>query len=189
MPTNSILTIHNQTVTVHPIADKYGNRSPHQTRSATYVQTKGLAANEKTGATRAGTPVATPNADLDAHKRFLGPVIPFAPRTRAPEPSVRTRATKPHSSSEPPDVRSLTAPPIIRSSQPPAQGNIKKKRASLSALEAANGVGDANPPPLPTPPFPLDQEPNSPLTPEPPRNEYGNPQKITQFFPELKISQ
>ncbi len=47
VPTNSILTIHGQTVMVHPIKDAYYDRSPYHVRSAAFVQTKGLAANEK----------------------------------------------------------------------------------------------------------------------------------------------
>ena len=46
VPTNSILTIHNQTVMVHPIVDKYWDRDPHHRRSVAYVQAKGLTANE-----------------------------------------------------------------------------------------------------------------------------------------------
>ncbi|CAI4210211.1 unnamed protein product [Parascedosporium putredinis] len=47
VPTNSILTIHKQTVMVHPIIDKYYSRSPNHFRSSAFVQTKGLIANEK----------------------------------------------------------------------------------------------------------------------------------------------
>ena len=47
MPTNSILTIHRQTVMVHPILDKYYERDPHHVRSSAFVQAKGLISNEK----------------------------------------------------------------------------------------------------------------------------------------------
>jgi glutamine amidotransferase len=79
------------------------------------------------------------------------------------------------------DIRALTAPPVIRaaSQQPPAQGNIKKKRASLSAVEAVHhgggGVGLAQ------------YFDTSPTTPEPVRTEYGNPDKIARMFPELAL--
>ncbi|TLD25479.1 hypothetical protein PspLS_05567 [Pyricularia sp. CBS 133598] len=53
VPTNSILTIHGQTVMVHPIMDQFSNHSPYHTRSAAYVQTKGLSANEKLAMTPA----------------------------------------------------------------------------------------------------------------------------------------
>lgn len=66
----------------------------------------------------------------------------------------------------------------------PSQGNIKKKRASLSAVDAGHAplnlagfapYADANQP--------------SPSTAEPHRAEYGNPNKIAQFFPELNLAQ
>ncbi|KAJ6783447.1 hypothetical protein PWT90_08864 [Aphanocladium album] len=47
VPTNSILTIHRQTVMVHPILDKYYERDPHHVRSSAFVHTKGLVSNEK----------------------------------------------------------------------------------------------------------------------------------------------
>ncbi|OAA36261.1 glucosamine 6-phosphate synthetase [Metarhizium rileyi] len=47
VPTNSILTIHRQTVMVHPILDKYYERDPYHVRSSAFVQTKGLISNEK----------------------------------------------------------------------------------------------------------------------------------------------
>lgn len=50
VPTNSILTIHRQTVMVHPIVDKYYSKSPSHVRSSAFVQTKGLVSNEKVAA-------------------------------------------------------------------------------------------------------------------------------------------
>lgn len=47
VPTNSILTIHQQTVMVHPILDKYYEGDPYHTRSSAFVQEKGLSTNEK----------------------------------------------------------------------------------------------------------------------------------------------
>jgi glutamine amidotransferase len=76
------------------------------------------------------------------------------------------------------DARALTAPSIIRSvsQQPPAQGNIKKKRASLSVVEATHGGGGL-----------AQYFDTSPITPEPVRTEYGNPDKIARMFPELAL--
>jgi len=54
----------------------------------------------------------------------------------------------------------------------PAQGNIKKKRASLNAVEASHYQHSA-------------QQETSPVTPEPSRSEFGSASKIAQFFPEL----
>jgi glutamine amidotransferase len=56
----------------------------------------------------------------------------------------------------------------------PAQGNIKKKRAgaTLTALEAVNTLPYVD---------------TSPVTPEPERTEFGNPNKIARMFPELAL--
>ncbi|KAL7270615.1 glutamine amidotransferase subunit [Rhizina undulata] len=42
VPTNSILTINKQTVLIHPIKDKYYQPNPSYTRSATFVESKGM---------------------------------------------------------------------------------------------------------------------------------------------------
>ncbi|KAL5611572.1 hypothetical protein BROUX41_000843 [Berkeleyomyces rouxiae] len=55
VPTNSVLTISRQTVMVHPIIDQYYNRNPDHVRSSAFVQTKGLATNEKPDARLAPT--------------------------------------------------------------------------------------------------------------------------------------
>ncbi|KAG5966325.1 hypothetical protein E4U58_002553 [Claviceps cyperi] len=47
VPTNSILTIHRQTVMIQPIVDKYYERDPYHVRSSAFVQAKGLVSNEK----------------------------------------------------------------------------------------------------------------------------------------------
>lgn len=170
VPTNSILTIHNQTVMVHPIIDQYYDRNPHHRRSAAFVRTMGLAANEK-GSLLAGTPLGTPAVDVENQKRFL-PVIPFHPilgRARTPETSTIPRIRTPLSNIE---AASNSAPGgvIIRSTtqQPPSQGNIKKKRASLTPHDAYGADGADSP--------------------EPTRTEFGNPNKIAQYFPELSMS-
>lgn len=41
VPTNSILTIHKQTVMIHPIRDEYWSPNPSQERSMEFAQTKG----------------------------------------------------------------------------------------------------------------------------------------------------
>ncbi|GAB1314127.1 glutamine amidotransferase subunit [Madurella fahalii] len=226
VPTNSILTIHNQTVMVHPIMDQYYDRNPQHRRSTAFVRTKGLSANEK-GASRSGTPLGLGSSPLpslpqllDHHhhllheqsqRRFLGPMIPpsIVSSTRTLDgfssPSTLTLSTVPRARTPlahaepapsdspalsaqgagtlappPPDIRALTAPALVRagSSQSqtvPAQGNIKKKRASLSAVESTNtAVG-------------LAYFDTSPVTPEPVRTEFGNPNKIAQLFPELAL--
>ncbi|KAK4226220.1 nucleophile aminohydrolase [Podospora fimiseda] len=206
VPTNSILTIHNRTVMVHPILDKYYDRNPHHRRSAAFVRAKGLAANEKT---RAGIsanvlsqPVPSissslPHADVsDSHhhnpKHLLKPAVPTIPfsvsRPRAPTETTTTNSTVPRNRTLLSHAESATAAaaapqsqsPIVAvrstTQQPPAQGNIKKKRASLSALDAGNHVAILNP-----------YMDASPITPEPTRTEFGNPNKIAQMFPELAL--
>lgn len=42
MPTNSILTIHKQTVLIHPILDQYYNHAPSYVRSSGFAVSKGL---------------------------------------------------------------------------------------------------------------------------------------------------
>lgn len=41
MPTNSTITIHNQTVLIHPIMDEYYVASPSFKRSSAFAHTKG----------------------------------------------------------------------------------------------------------------------------------------------------
>lgn len=42
VPTNSTLTIHKQTVMIHPIIDQYYNHSPSYVRSSRFVVSQGL---------------------------------------------------------------------------------------------------------------------------------------------------
>ena len=51
VPTNSTITIHKQTVMIHPIIDEYYNHSPSWTRSSRFAVSKGLVSNEP-GATQ-----------------------------------------------------------------------------------------------------------------------------------------
>ncbi|KAI9676630.1 MAG: hypothetical protein M1829_002947 [Trizodia sp. TS-e1964] len=45
VPTNSVLTIHKQTVLIHPILDKYYNHNPSYSRSSGFAVSKGLDTN------------------------------------------------------------------------------------------------------------------------------------------------
>ena len=208
VPTNSILTIHNQTVLVHPIKDQYYEQDPQQRRSTAFVSSKGLAANEKTSSRGAATAIM-PAIEIEspqehAQKKFMGHTIPSytanrvrtatdpaIPRSRTPLANVESAS----SSSNTPDVRNISAPPqLLRagSQQPPAQGNIKKKRASLTTAlgepYSTNSIGYSLTTTLTnnsTTSSMISTDTTSPLTPEPGRSEFGNPNKIAQFFPEL----
>ncbi|KAI0840112.1 N-terminal nucleophile aminohydrolase [Hypoxylon sp. FL0890] len=143
VPTNSILTIHGQTVMVNPIIDAYSDRDPYHKRSSAFAQTKGLTTNEK-AAPRVTSPLPTPSIDPESHKRILAPLIPAGiGRSRTPEgPSLPIRNKTPLAYSEttsvPSDVRSPPSEPTPRpETRPemnklPTQGNIKKKRRSLN---------------------------------------------------------
>jgi glutamine amidotransferase len=174
VPTNSILTIHRQTVMVHPIVDQYYDRSPYHIRSAAFVQTKGLVANEKAATKLSASLVGTPLPDLEIQKRPIVPAIPLsiARSSRVPDRQRTRRSRTPVSFHE----YLVMAARATSPEPPPAQGNIKKKRLSLNALELER-------------PAALDQDDTDPQTSdtdEPVRT--GNRNKISRFFPELTLS-
>lgn len=179
VPTNSILTIHGQTVMVHPIMDQFSNHSPYHTRSAAYVQMKGLSANEKLAMTPALEDAARVSASAIAaealQRRLQSSAaqapLPYQPRVR---PTVETSL----------ELRSVTQSKVQQqqrhsSPNPPSQGNIKKKRRSLNALERSQGDPHRDQDSGSEPPTPSE---------EPPRNNFGDPNKIAQYFPELTLS-
>lgn len=66
VPTNSTITIHKQTVMIHPIIDEYYNHSPSYTRSSGFAVSKGLVSNAP-GATQAAstTPAKEEEKELE----------------------------------------------------------------------------------------------------------------------------
>ena len=58
MPTNSTVTIHNQTVLIHPIIDEFYQPSPSFKRSSKFAETKGQITTEmaKTSTQPVGSP-------------------------------------------------------------------------------------------------------------------------------------
>lgn len=80
MPTNSVLTIHKQTVMVHPIVDKFYSRNPNHFRSSAFVQTKGLIANEKVSARASILP------DLEGAHGKAGITVPLGARVAGSPP-------------------------------------------------------------------------------------------------------
>lgn len=59
VPTNSTITIHKQTVMIHPIQDEYYNSSPDFKRSSKLALSKGLDTNEKALTPQNASPAAT----------------------------------------------------------------------------------------------------------------------------------
>ena len=192
VPTNSILTIHGQTVMVHPIIDAYSNRGPAHSRSATFVQTRGLVANEKISLLpRTASPFpgvvaasADPAADLLPKKQHHVPTIPlsaFRSTSSPPPPLQQQQQQQQQQQHQLPQSHSQLQSQLHtrhQSANLPAQGNIKKKRMSLNELEQVHGLGTGS--------F-HDADAMAPITPEP-RNNYGDPNKIARFFPELTLS-
>ncbi|KAI1424400.1 nucleophile aminohydrolase [Xylaria sp. FL1777] len=135
VPTNSMLTIHGQTVMVNPIIDAFSDRDPCHKRSSAFAQTKGLTTNEK-ATIRVNSPVSTPGPGPEIQRRIMSPIIPPGlGRSRTPDPPTVPLAL---SETTPSDIRSAVDPPTHRpevASKPPSQGNIKKKRRSLNIGE------------------------------------------------------
>ncbi|CAD6505973.1 BgTH12-06905 [Blumeria graminis f. sp. triticale] len=67
VPTNSVLTIHNQTVMVHPIIDEYYDASPSHSRSTKFVHDQGLVANEKVKPSLAVTAPLAKTSNFSLH--------------------------------------------------------------------------------------------------------------------------
>ena len=206
VPTNSTLTIHKQTVMVHPIIDEYYSYNPYHSRSSKFVQDKGLVTNEKAArATAASTP-ALQTADFGKlMDRRLTPLSLQSPANKAVQipaerpkkgrtqsslhesiattltPSMHSSTISPaltptieSSAVHPPlDIRHLSSLQNVRDpARPQEQGNTKKKRRSLGAMENSYVPNQQ-------------QEPQIPDSPELRPSAYGDPMKIAQFFPEL----
>ncbi|KAI1847199.1 hypothetical protein JX265_011874 [Neoarthrinium moseri] len=185
VPTNSILTIHHQSVMVHPIQDGFSERDPYHKRSSAFATTKGLTTNEKAAPAVINSDLATPSTDAELQKRTLGPLIPTQGRTRThdsgstPIPVV-VRTKSPLSNAQTTnggsDMRTVTTAqsprPEIGHKQP-SQGNIKKKRRSLVAGEWAHPTEYLN----------ADgQQPQAPDSPPMRATEYGNNDKAARIL-------
>jgi glutamine amidotransferase len=193
VPTNSILTIHKQTVMIHPIVDKYYNYNPYYNRSAKFAVEQGLVASTTIPPTpQNGTPLApTPNPLDDPSKRakILDTIFRNRSPARSPAPdsgstivshptpvltSPSTNVPRSYSESSPssnPDSQSQSQSSSRRVKK--EQGNTKKKRRSLPQSEMAQPERNA-------------EQAVGTVTPEE-RPSYGDPSKIAQFFPELNL--
>lgn len=206
VPTNSILTIHKQTVMVHPIIDEYYNQNPAHHRSSQFVCQKGLIADKTfpLNPVPASSPVSvTPSKHSEAPDKHM--TLPSSRLDECHSSSGSSRSAErfnENSNSYRP-ISSITSIPSSRDpSKPQEQGNTKKKRVSIEPqvlgepdLEFMNGSMTGNP-----------------LTPNhnrfsrasvltngttgsivsgmgalsPTRETgYGSPAKINQYFPEL----
>ncbi|KAF4981007.1 hypothetical protein FZEAL_3122 [Fusarium zealandicum] len=178
VPTNSILTIHRQTVMVHPILDKYYERDPHHIRSSAFVQTKGLTSNEKTRSDSASPAAVDQHQnELDGYRKMMTGSLQIGP-ARSLSPDLARRSRTPASMRETtPISQSVQASPPNEASNKviPAQGNIKVKRRSIQLLDSSQSQGSNTD---------LDQMSD---TDEPTRAEVRNPRKLSQYFPELTL--
>ncbi|KUJ10018.1 Amidophosphoribosyltransferase-like protein precursor [Mollisia scopiformis] len=178
VPTNSTLTIHKQTVMVHPIIDEYYNHNPYHSRSSQYVQDKGLVTSEKS-VTRTGTP-SLPNGKKSAlsaslHENIAGTLLPSMHNRSASPALSPANENTPRYVSALSDLRYLTSVPNLHPQEPRVmeQGNTKKKRTSISAEDQLNAQHQ---PVVP-------QQPEVPDS--PPARTFGDPSKIAQYFPEV----
>ncbi|KAK9420272.1 putative Nucleophile aminohydrolase [Seiridium unicorne] len=185
VPTNSILTIHHQSVMVHPIEDGFLERDPYHKRSSAFATTKGLTTNEKTAPAVSDSGLATPANEPELQKRPFGPLIPTHLRSKTLEANdlaipVVARAKSPLAGVQASDgnldswaaAKTPTARPEIGAKKA-SQGNIKKKRRSLMTGE------------WPHPTEYLDSEGQQPQVPDSPptrASEYGNSEKAKRIL-------
>ncbi|TVY88943.1 putative glutamine amidotransferase [Lachnellula willkommii] len=187
VPTNSTLTIHKQTVMVHPIIDEYYNYNPYHRRSSKFVQDKGLITNEKQASrtSASNSPSVMPNLDLTLPTTKK----PFSPISRDLHQSTasnlvssipsRTQSLSANgiNGSLSSDIRNPSSIPqhlprdreMERGGKPQELGNTKKKRAPTKEEEQREQREQAR-----------ERERESPA-----RTAYGDPLKIAQYFPEL----
>jgi glutamine amidotransferase len=134
---------------VHPIMDKYYDRNPQHRRSAAFVRTKGLSANEK-GTSRSGTPfglpAGTPPVSSLAHfpdhaephkQRFRGPTIPSIPSSlsgcRTPDGFSSSASTLPRSRTPLSHAETLAPEPSSSSS---SSSSLQAPPMDIRALTA-----------------------------------------------------
>lgn len=178
MPTNSILTIHRQTVMVHPIIDKFYRKDPYHVRSSAFVQEKGLVSNFKLSSASLGAAKSTPQASLDTYRKMVSQAA--CSRGRSPGGvAPQAQAHGPMASDAPAVAtiqhRSSLAVNGAHNKPSPAQGNIKVKR-QLVAQPAENGST-----PVTGPDASSDND-------EPASADIRNPRKLSQYFPELTLA-
>ncbi|RDW94883.1 hypothetical protein BP5796_00646 [Coleophoma crateriformis] len=195
VPTNSILTIHKQTVMVHPIIDEYYSYNPYHSRSSQFAQDKGLVTNEKSASPGA----TTPSAGKPENKTHLAPSNHHE-TVRSLSPQMHARTNLPDfSRSSTPGTTNSTCSPRARSpdfhhrdSSPNADfqrlsSHSDAPSSSLKSQEQGNTKKKREPPPQHTA---LNVNSNTSQDASPSRglasrSSFGDPAKIAQYFPEL----
>jgi len=179
---------------VHPIIDEYYNKNPAYTRSSQYAAEKGLTTNptEKTCTThRTSTPSPALTSKSSSSSETLSKHIPL-PTSRLNEcmsSSLPIRSKSPERAEHGyRQILSITALSARDPLKPQEQGNTKKKRVSLVALDPhVLDESDSEFQPLSLQP----QRPSratsasASTSPGSERTGYGSPAKINQYFPEL----
>jgi glutamine amidotransferase len=171
---------------IHPIIDEYYVYNPYHSRSSKFAVGKGLVTNEKSPSPRAATPIAIPGLIPEDLKKHLPPSkmqqenvfknltpemhSPLAIRTLPSDASLRSHSE--NGSNTLLDIHRVAPLPARDPARPQEQGNMKKKRRSLVAIEPVVQAGP--------------EHIERPSTPE--RASYGDPAKIARFFPELNLS-
>ena len=171
VPTNSIITIHRQTVMMHPILDKFYERDPYHVRSSAFVQAKGLVSNEKAPASDTNTPSIEGHSEHDNLRKMIA----GANSGRSLSPDLARRSLNPAAARESRGTPlSQQAPNLSSAKATAALGNIKVKRISI---QQDGSTQDENAP----------EDVNSD-TYEPASADVRNPRKLSQFFPELTLT-
>lgn len=171
---------------IHPIVDDYYINNPCHSRSSKFAVEKGLVVNEKVSTPRATSPTGNPGLLPEDPKKHLSasnmqenvfrkltPEMhsPLAVRTLPSEQSLRSNSESGNSLL---DIRRVTPLPVRDPARPQEQGNTKKKRRSIAAIEPFVQAESEL------------EHVEQPATPE--RTSYGDPAKIARFFPELNLS-
>jgi glutamine amidotransferase len=202
VPTNSTLTIHNQTVMVHPILDEYYNKDPSYKRSSQLVVEKGLIATNAPAAKAAPSPSA-PSASLGGKTNGRAQVVasgssPAAKPAQPPSSRLAGTGLLPRVS---PDrqqengfgrispIANLSPLSARDPTKPAEQGNTKKKRVSIAEADVQLGEPELDLPvgalSLQPGTWTANRAPGSAASSSSERTAYGSPAKINQYFPEL----
>ncbi|EPE33624.1 N-terminal nucleophile aminohydrolases (Ntn hydrolases) [Glarea lozoyensis ATCC 20868] len=168
VPTNSTLTIHKQTVMVHPIIDEYYNHNPYHRRSSKFVHDKGLITNEKGNPNNPVSPSGNPAPlTLSLNKSTIIPASKSNPHNSAastlldPISPALTPAREISPLRHESDIRQITALQALRSQERFAPSNVGRKRVTEEREEVVERVEEER------------------------ATAYGDPLKIAQYFPEL----